>query len=63
MLYQTTQEHEALRAKVREFAEAEIKPIAFMLDKNNEFPTDAVKKMGELGLMRSEERRVGKECM
>ena len=51
MLYQTTQEHEELRAKVREFAEAEIKPIAFMLDKNNEFPTEAVKKMGELGLM------------
>ena len=51
MLYQTTQEHEALRAKVREFAEAEIKPIAFMLDKNNQFPTEQVKKMGELGLM------------
>ena len=51
MLYQTTQEHEALRAKVREFAEAEIKPIAFMLDKNNQFPTQAVQKMGELGLM------------
>ena len=46
MLYQTTQEHEELRAKVREFAEAEIKPIAFMLDKNNQFPTEAVKKMG-----------------
>ncbi|MCI8304801.1 MAG: acyl-CoA dehydrogenase, partial [Lawsonibacter sp.] len=51
MLYQTTQEHEELRAKVREFAEAEIKPIAFMLDKNNQFPTEAVQKMGELGLM------------
>ena len=35
MLYQTTQAHEDLRAKVREFAEAEIKPIAFMLDKEN----------------------------
>ncbi len=51
MMYQTTQAHEELRAKVREFAEAEIKPIAFMLDKNNQFPTDVVKKMGELGLM------------
>ena len=51
MLYQTTQAHEDLRAKVREFAEAEIKPIAFMLDKENRFPTEAVKKMGELGLM------------
>ena len=37
MMYQTTQAHEELRAKVREFAEAEIKPIAFMLDKNNQF--------------------------
>ena len=51
MLYQTTQAHEDLRAKVRAFAEAEIKPIAFMLDKNNQFPTDVVKQMGELGLM------------
>ena len=51
MLYQTTQEHEELRAKVREFAEAEVKPIAFMLDKNNQFPAEQVKKMGELGLM------------
>ena len=51
MLYQTTQEHEGLRAKVREFAEAEVKPIAFMLDQNNQFPHEAVKKMGKLGLM------------
>ena len=51
MLYQTTQAHEELRAKVRAFAEAEIKPIAFLLDKENRFPTEAVKKMGELGLM------------
>ncbi len=51
MQYQTTQAHEEFRAKVREFAEAEIKPIAFMLDKENRFPTDAVKKMGQLGLM------------
>ncbi|MBR4211698.1 MAG: acyl-CoA dehydrogenase family protein, partial [Oscillibacter sp.] len=51
MLYQTTPAHEELRAKVRAFAEAEVKPIAFSLDKNNEFPRDAVRKMGELGLM------------
>ena len=51
MMYQTTQAHEELRAKVRAFAEAEVKPIAFMLDQENRFPTDAVKKMGELGLM------------
>ena len=38
MLFQTTQAHEELRAKIRAFAEEEVKPI------------------------RSEERRVGKEC-
>lgn len=51
MLFQTTEVHEALREKVRAFAEAEVKPIAFMLDQQNEFPTEAVKKMGELELM------------
>ena len=51
MLYQTTQAQEELRAKVRAFAEAEVKPIAFMLDKNNQFPTEVVQKMGELGIM------------
>ena len=51
MLFKTTAEHEALRAKVREFAEREVKPIAFMLDKNNEFPTEAIKKLGEMDLM------------
>ena len=45
MLFKTTAEHEALRAKVREFAENEVKPIAFMLDKNNEFPSEAIKKL------------------
>ena len=51
MFLKVTEEHEALRAKVREFAETEIKPIAFMLDQNNEFPTEAIKKLGEMGLM------------
>ena len=51
MLYQTTPEHEALRAKIRQFAEEEIKPIAFALDQANEFPDEAVKKLGQMGLM------------
>ena len=51
MNFQTTQAHEELRAKVRAFAETEVKPIAFMLDQENRFPRDAVNKMGELGLM------------
>lgn len=51
MLFKTTEEHEALRKQVRDFVEAEVKPIAFSLDQNSEFPEDAVKKMGEMGLM------------
>ena len=51
MLFKTTESNEVLRAKVREFAETEVKPQAFLLDQNNEFPSDAVKKMGELGIM------------
>lgn len=51
MLYKLTDKHEDLRAKIRAFAEEEVKPIAFMLDKNNEFPHDMVKKLAEMGLM------------
>lgn len=51
MLFQTTPAHEELRAKLRAFAEEEIKPIAFELDQNNEFPEEAVQKLGKLGFM------------
>ena len=49
MLFQTTSAHEELRAKIRSFAEEEIKPLAFLMDQNNEFPEEAVKKLGKLG--------------
>lgn len=51
MFFKTTEDHENLRMKIREFAETEVKPIAFMLDKENEFPTEAVKKLGEMGVL------------
>lgn len=51
MLFKTTQEHEAFRKKIREFAEKEVKPQAFLLDKNNEFPAEAIKNFGEMGWM------------
>lgn len=51
MRYKTSEEHEALRAVIREFAENEIKPIAFMLDKENRFPKEAVEKLGKMGYM------------
>lgn len=51
MFFKTTEDHENLRMKIRKFAETEVKPIAFMLDKENEFPTEAVKKLGEMGVL------------
>ncbi len=45
-----TEEHEALRSLVREFADAEIEPHAEEWDRTHEFPIDVVRKMGELGL-------------
>ena len=51
MLFRTTDVHEKLRAEIRAFAESEVKPQAFLMDKKNGFPAEAVKKMGELGYM------------
>lgn len=51
MLFQTTQEHEALRKKVRDFAEAEVKPYAFQLDQESAFPTEQIKKFASMGMM------------
>ncbi len=35
----------------RNFAETELKPIASKIDKDHSFPADAVRKLGELGMM------------
>lgn len=51
MYFGTTAEHEALRKQVREWAEAEIKPIAFQLDQNNEYPKEKIKEFAKTGLM------------
>lgn len=51
MLYQTTQQHEELRAKVRSFAEEHIKPQTFLMDKENGFPDDAIKELGKMGIL------------
>ena len=51
MLFQTSKEHEQLRAQIREWVEREIKPIAFSLDKNNEFPEEQIKDFGKRGFM------------
>lgn len=51
MSFKTTAEHEDLRMKIRAFAEEELKPITFMLDKENEFPTEIINKLGKMGMM------------
>ena len=51
MFFKTTEQHENLRAKIRQFAEEEVKPIAFMLDQENKFPSEAVQKLADMGVM------------
>ena len=51
MLFQTTQAHEELRAKIRAFAETEVKPNAILMDQESRFPAEAIKKFAEMGLM------------
>lgn len=51
MLFSTSEAHETLREKIRSFAEDEIKPIAFKLDRENEFPHESVKKLAKMGMM------------
>ena len=50
MEFEQSPEHEAFRKVVRDFANAEIAPHAEAWDRDHTFPTDAVLKMGELGL-------------
>ena len=51
MLFSTSEAHETLREKIRSFAEDEIKPIAFKLDRENEFPHESIKKLAKMGMM------------
>jgi alkylation response protein AidB-like acyl-CoA dehydrogenase len=46
-----TNEQRLLRDTVREFARAEVAPVAEELDREKRFPYEIVAKMGELGLM------------
>jgi short/branched chain acyl-CoA dehydrogenase len=51
MLFDLDDDTQLLRRTVREFAEAEIAPVAEELDRNKSFPYELVAKMGELGWM------------
>jgi short-chain 2-methylacyl-CoA dehydrogenase len=46
-----TQEHELVRATVREFAEQRVAPVAEQLDREGRFPYELVEELAELGLM------------
>lgn len=51
MKFEFTEEQLMIQQTAREFAESEIAPSAVERDKNAEFPTEIVKKLGELGFM------------
>ncbi len=44
-------EHKMIQKAARDFAEKEIKPIAAEFDESGEFPSETIKKMGEMGFM------------
>lgn len=50
-LVELPETHEMLRKTCRDFADKELIPIAAKLDKQHLFPTEQVKKLGELGLL------------
>jgi len=51
MSFQLTEEQEMVRLMARDFAAKELEPLAAHRDKEEIFPMDVVKKMGELGLL------------
>jgi short-chain 2-methylacyl-CoA dehydrogenase len=51
MDFDLSDDHELIRRTVRDFAEAEIAPVAEELDRTKSFPYEIVGKLGELGLM------------
>ena len=46
-----TDEHEMIRREARRFAQEEIAPIAAEYDETGDFPSETVKKMGQMGFM------------
>jgi short-chain 2-methylacyl-CoA dehydrogenase len=51
MDFDLTDEQEAIRRLVREFAEGEVGPVAEELDREKRFPYEIVEQLGKLGLM------------
>jgi butyryl-CoA dehydrogenase len=50
MDFELTEEQRLLQRSVREFAEAEVRPLAKELDETGRFPRETLRKAGELGL-------------
>lgn len=51
MNFEFSEEQKMIQQTAKEFAETEISPTAIERDINSEFPTEIVKKLGELGFM------------
>jgi short-chain 2-methylacyl-CoA dehydrogenase len=51
MDFDLTDEQEAIRRLVREFADGEVRPVAEELDREKRFPYEIVDQLGKLGLM------------
>jgi len=51
MAFEITSEQEMIRLMARDFARKELEPMAANWERQGTFPMDAVKKMGELGLL------------
>jgi butyryl-CoA dehydrogenase len=51
MSFQLTEEQKMVRLMAKDFARRELEPVAAQRDKEEIFPMDVVKKMGELGLL------------
>lgn len=49
-LFEFSEEQNMLRDMVREFVNAEVKPIATQIDENEEIPRELINKLGEVGL-------------
>src|SRR2546422_11648514 len=45
-----TPDHESLRHTIRDFAEKEIRPVAFEIDRNNKIPRDLLRRIAGVGL-------------
>ena len=51
MHFELTEEQQMIRQAARDFAQTELKPGVIERDEHQKFPTEQIKKLGELGFM------------